>query len=382
MLESPPLSLYIHIPWCARKCPYCDFNSHASEIELPQAEYITALCDDFDAELERTTSAKDKEISSIFIGGGTPSLFDVASLEKLLVHIREKSALAQPLEITLEANPGTVEAAKFREFREIGINRLSIGVQSFNDEHLKALGRIHDGREARAAIEIAKKAGFDNLNLDLMHGLPGQNPKQAINDLNVAFQYAPAHLSWYQLTIEPNTLFYRTRPSLPEESLILEVQDQGFRILEDHGFQRYEVSAYAQHNRECVHNLNYWQFADYIGIGAGAHGKLTNAEIDTIVRTRKLKQPAHYLNNSINRTAECIQIKKDERVLEFLLNALRIKQGFSTKQFMTRTGVPFSSIEKKVEYLTSKGLLSKTGHKVSTTKIGYGLLNSVLEEFL
>lgn len=382
MLESPPLSLYIHIPWCARKCPYCDFNSHASEIELPQVEYITALCDDFDAELERATSSKDKEIRSIFIGGGTPSLFDAASLEKLLVHIRKKSVLAQSLEITLEANPGTVEAAKFREFREIGINRLSIGVQSFNDDHLKVLGRIHDGREARAAIEIAKKAGFDNLNLDLMHGLPGQDPKQAINDLNVAFQYAPTHLSWYQLTIEPNTLFYRKRPSLPDESLIVEVQDKGFRILEDHGFQRYEVSAYAQHNRKCAHNLNYWQFADYIGIGAGAHGKLTNVEIDTIFRTRKLKQPTHYLNNSINRTAECIEIKKDERVLEFLLNAFRIKQGFSTKQFMTRTGVPFSSIEKKVEYLTLKGLLSKTGNKVSTTKIGYDLLNNVLEEFL
>jgi len=382
MLETPPLSLYIHIPWCTRKCPYCDFNSHTSDTALPQTEYIKALCEDFDAELERIPCAKDKEIGSIFIGGGTPSMFDAASFEKLLGHIREKSTLAKSPEITLEANPGTVEATKFEEFRAAGINRLSIGVQSFNDEKLRALGRVHDSREAKTAIEIAKKAGFENLNLDLMHGLPGQDYIQAINDLNTAIEYAPTHLSWYQLTIEPNTVFYRKPPSLPKESLIQEVQEIGLSIMEDHGFHRYEVSAYAQHGRECVHNLNYWEFADYIGIGAGAHGKLTNIETDTIFRTRKLKQPTHYLYNSSNRDAESIEIHKEERALEFLLNALRIKRGFSTDLFMMRTGVPFSTIAKKVEYLSSKGFLSKNGNRVSATKIGYALLNSVLEEFL
>ena len=382
MLEAPPLSLYIHVPWCTRKCPYCDFNSHTSDTALPQTEYIKALCEDFDAELERIPCAKDKEIDSIFIGGGTPSLFDAASFEKLLSHIREKSTLAKSPEITLEANPGTVEATKFREFRAAGINRLSIGIQSFNDEKLRALGRVHDSREAKAAIETAKKAGFENLNLDLMHGLPGQDCTQAINDLNTAIEYAPTHLSWYQLTIEPNTVFYRKPPSLPKESLIQEVQEIGLSIMEDHGFHHYEVSAYAQHGRECVHNLNYWEFADYIGIGAGAHGKLTNIETDTIFRTRKLKQPTHYLYNSSNRDAENIEIHKEERALEFLLNALRIKRGFSTDLFMMRTGVPFSTIAKKVEYLSSKGFLSTNGNRVSATKIGYALLNSVLEEFL
>ena len=382
MLEAPPLSLYIHVPWCTRKCPYCDFNSHTSDTALPQTEYIKALCEDFDAELERIPCAKDKEIDSIFIGGGTPSLFDAASFEKLLSHIREKSTLAKSPEITLEANPGTVEATKFEEFRAAGINRLSIGVQSFNDEKLRALGRVHDSREAKAAIETAKKAGFENLNLDLMHGLPGQDCTQAINDLNTAIEYAPTHLSWYQLTIEPNTVFYRKPPSLPKESLIQEVQEIGLSIMEDHGFHHYEVSAYAQHGRECVHNLNYWEFADYIGIGAGAHGKLTNIETDTIFRTRKLKQPTHYLNNSSNRDAESIEIHTEERALEFLLNALRIKRGFSTDLFMMRTGVPFSTIAKKVECLSSQGFLSTNGNRVSATNIGYALLNSVLEEFL
>ena len=379
MLELPPLSLYIHVPWCIRKCPYCDFNSHEAQEALPESEYIAALCDDFDRELDR---AENRELQSIFIGGGTPSLFSAAAFEKLLNHIQKRSKLSEQIEITLEANPGTAEASKFEDYRSVGINRLSLGIQSFDDTHLQSLGRVHDGLQARKAIDIAKRSGFENLNLDLMHGLPTQVEADALKDLHIALDFSPAHLSWYQLTIEPNTVFYSQPPTLPPDTILDRIQEAGQQLLCDNGYNRYEVSAYSLPGKHSVHNLNYWQFGDYLGIGAGAHGKLTYPEKNILVRVRKIKQPQHYLRNELRRDAEVSEINENDRPLEFLLNALRIKQGFSMKTFENRTGVPFSTIGKKVEYLVSKDLLSQNDEWITTTEKGYRLLNSLLEEFL
>ncbi|HAJ76534.1 MAG TPA: YggW family oxidoreductase [Gammaproteobacteria bacterium] len=388
MLEVPPLSLYVHIPWCIRKCPYCDFNSHPTDGALPQRDYIAALCEDFDDEVSRYEALQGREIETIFIGGGTPSLFDASSFETLLDHLSRKATLSRDIEISLEANPGSVEANalegsnRFKQFRAAGINRLSLGIQSFSDKHLSTLGRIHDGKQARMAIDSAQAAGFNNLNLDLMHGLPDQSVESALADLQTAIDYKPDHLSWYQLTIEPNTVFYRKPPPLPAENQLLEIQQQGIAILEGNGFTRYEVSAFAQEQRQCIHNLNYWQFGDYLGIGAGAHGKLSNPSSGIILRSRKLKQPEHYLHNTVNRAAERVEIKPEDRVLEFLLNALRIRQGFPIDLFENRTDLPFDTIRNKVEYLASNGLLSIKDSSVITTEIGYRLLNSILEEFV
>ena len=379
MLELPPLSLYVHIPWCVRKCPYCDFNSHEAKSTVPENDYVTALCNDFDHEMERSEA---RPLQSIFIGGGTPSLFSATAYERLLNHIQKRSLLAADIEITLEANPGTAEAIKFRDFRATGINRLSLGIQSFSDPQLRKLGRIHDGNQARMSIEIARQSGFENINLDLMHGLPDQEAKAAIEDLEMALDFQPEHLSWYQLTIEPNTVFHRRPPSLPREAVLSEIQDVGERILQDNSLQRYEVSAYALADRQSMHNLNYWQFGDYLGIGAGAHGKHTQLSRAAVVRTRKLKQPDHYLRNEINRDAEICDISRKELPLEFLLNALRLKRGFTTAVFESRTGLPFSTIEKQVEYLISSRLLQREADRISTTDKGFLFLNNVLKEFL
>ena len=379
MLELPPLSLYVHIPWCVRKCPYCDFNSHEAKTTVPENDYVNALCDDFDHEMDRIEA---RPLQSIFIGGGTPSLFSAAAYERLLNHIQKHSPLAADIEITLEANPGTAEAIKFKDFRATGINRLSLGIQSFSDLQLQKLGRIHDGNQARMSIEIARQSGFENINLDLMHGLPDQETEAAIEDLDIALGFQPEHLSWYQLTIEPNTVFYRRPPPLPREGILNEIQDAGERLLQDSSLQRYEVSAYARAGRQSMHNLNYWQFGDYLGIGAGAHGKHTQLRRAAVVRTRKLKQPDHYLRNELNRDAEICDISKNERPLEVLLNALRLKQGFTTASFESRTGLPFSSIGKQVEYLISSQLLQREDDRISTTDKGFRFLNNVLEEFL
>jgi len=379
MLELPPLSLYIHVPWCVRKCPYCDFNSHEAAGEIPEAGYVQALCDDFDQDLPLTQGRK---IESIFIGGGTPSLFSAGAYQQLFAHLRRQADLSDDCEITLEANPGTAEAEKFSAYRDAGINRLSIGIQSFDDTQLKTLGRIHDAAEASTAISIATAAGFDNFNLDLMHGLPGQTSQQAIADLETALAFAPAHLSWYQLTIEPNTVFYRHPPTIPREEHIIEMQDAGRDLLSQHGFERYEISAYARAGRRSRHNLNYWTFGDYLGIGAGAHGKITQPTSGTIHRTRKIKQPGHYLVNTISRMAEQTRLSTEELPLEFLLNGLRLRQGFSQKLFESRTGVPFSSIGKQVEYLIAQDMLVRDEALIRPTDKGYDLLNSLLEEFV
>lgn len=378
-MELPPLSLYVHIPWCVRKCPYCDFNSHETKSTLPEAEYLAALCADFESEL---AAIAGREIESIFIGGGTPSLFSATTYAELLAFVQRHTPLARTCEITLEANPGTAEAAKFRAYRDIGINRLSLGIQSFDDRQLRTLGRIHDAAQAKAAIAMARTSGFDNFNLDLMHGLPDQTPDDAANDLRQALEFQPAHLSWYQLTIEPNTVFHSRPPVLPPEPGLLAIQEQGQQLLAGHGYEQYEVSAYARAQQASRHNLNYWRFGDYIGIGAGAHGKLSDAASGTIVRTRKLKQPMHYLANSLDRTAERKAVAQEDLSLEFLLNALRLRQGFTTAQFESRTGLPFSTIGNRVEYLVSQSLLEREADWIRPTPRGYEMLNSLLEEFL
>lgn len=379
MLALPPLSLYVHIPWCVRKCPYCDFNSHEYSGELPESQYVDALIDDLAADLDQLPN---RSLQSIFIGGGTPSLFSAAALQNLLQRIAALIEFSPTIEITLEANPGTAEAKRFTAYREAGINRLSIGVQSFANQQLQKLGRIHDATQATAAIAMAKSAGFDNFNIDLMHGLSVQTRAEAMADLQQAIALEPAHLSWYQLTIEPNTVFYNRPPPLPADDELDSIQQSGLALLADAGFAQYEVSAFAQPGKKSLHNVNYWQFGDYIGIGAGAHGKLTDPSRDSIVRTRKSRQPAHYLQSSVQRQAPRQSLARDERALEFVLNALRLREGFSETLFSARTGLAFSSIAKQVEYLTTKGLMQSTDGVVTTTDRGYQMLNSVLEEFL
>jgi len=379
MLELPPLSLYIHIPWCVKKCPYCDFNSHEAQSVIPESDYVDILCQDFDRDYAHCDA---RPLQSIFIGGGTPSLFCARSFEKILSHIQTKASLSAACEITLEANPGTVEANKFTGYSAAGINRLSIGVQSFDERQLKNLGRIHSSDESKRAIDFARKAGFENFNLDLMHGLPGQNVSDALKDLQTAIDFDPLHISWYQLTIEPNTVFYARPPTLPEEPVLNSLEDAGLELLQNTGYHRYEISAFSKEDHYSRHNLNYWEFGDYLGIGAGAHGKITLAETNSIVRTQKHRQPNHYLSKSAQSDCKRTEILLDERPIEFLLNALRSRRGFSESLFQSRTGLPFSAIGKKVEYLISGGLLQNTDGRIAASDKGYRLLNSLLQEFL
>lgn len=379
MLATPPLSLYLHIPWCVRKCPYCDFNSHESSKEIPEAAYIDVLLDDFDKDYAQCQA---REITSIFIGGGTPSLFSAAGFDRILSHLQRYGNLATDVEITMEANPGTAEATKFNDFRFAGINRLSLGIQSFADRSLEILGRIHDGKQSEQAIETAVSAGFDNFNLDLMHGLPNQSVTEALTDLEKALHFRPNHLSWYQLTIEPNTVFYRRPPSLPAEDVLREIQLEGEAFLADNEMVQYEVSAYAKETYLSRHNLNYWNFGDYLGIGAGAHGKITNAKNNSITRTRKHKQPNHYINNTVEHSAQRVTVPEEERILEFMMNALRLKQGFSIADFEQRSGHSFGKISKTVDSLVGSGLLLQQENRVLASTKGYHFLNSVLEEFL
>lgn len=385
MLERPPLSLYIHIPWCVRKCPYCDFNSHEFSEACPEDKYVDALVDDFNQEAKHVCGL-DTELQSIFIGGGTPSLFAGQSYQRVLSQVEKIIPFSTDIEISLEANPGTVEAERFSAYREAGINRLSLGIQSFDDNCLKQLGRIHNSAEAEKAIRIARGAGFENFNLDLMHGLPGQTTELALNDLQRAIDFEPSHLSWYQLTIEPNTFFHSHPPALPTEGILEEIQVRGQTLLKANGFEQYEVSAFASEGNSSKHNLNYWSFGDYLGIGAGAHGKLTSVEQQKIFRTRKKKQPNHYLDAINGRQAERNEVSVDQRSVEYLMNALRLRTGFTVQEYENRTGLEFEQILKKVESLVEKGLMqldkADRNSRVSTTDTGYRFLNSVLEEFL
>lgn len=372
----PPLSLYIHVPWCVKKCPYCDFNSHALTGDIPEDRYLQAIMEDLASDL---TLVQGRSIQTVFIGGGTPSLMSPGFYEDLFSRLRAHLSFADDAEVTLEANPGTVEQHRFQGFRAAGINRLSIGIQSFNAQRLKALGRIHDDRAAHEAIEAARNAGFDNFNLDLMHGLPDQTPEQAIADLEAALEWEPPHLSWYQLTLEPNTEFYSRPPPLPDEDNLWEIYRQGSDYLHQQGFTDYEVSAWSRPGMASRHNLNYWMFGDYLALGAGAHGKTTlrNGEIRRFWKTR---QPEAYLNRIGSRTAGSQAIEPDERALEFLMNALRLTSGVPEKLFKERTGLPLSAVAVQLEGLRSENLLEPG--RIQTTELGQRYLNSLLERFL
>ncbi len=378
-MTLPPLSLYIHIPWCIKKCPYCDFNSHAVKSDTPEAAYIDTLLNDLTEDLQRY--AITRPISSIFIGGGTPSLFAPESFERLLSGIKQRIALIPDIEITLEANPGTFESQKFAEFRALGINRLSIGIQSFNDVLLQKLGRVHSAKEALAAGDIAQHAGFTNFNLDLMFGLPDSNPEDSINDVKTAISLKPTHLSFYQLTLEPNTYFHKFPPQLPNDESIFSTQKQAQQILAEHGYHHYEVSAYSQTNRQCQHNLNYWQFGDYLGIGAGAHGKITQALPQSITRTFKPKSPEQYLANT-HKNGGAELISSTELPLEFVMNHLRLKQGFTVDTYQARTGLSIDTLDPALSNCLKEELLIYRNNHYYCTEQGWNFMDNILEKFI
>lgn len=376
--QLPPLAAYIHIPWCVRKCPYCDFNSHAAGPELPEEAYVDALLADLDADLRHVHG---RELTSIFFGGGTPSLFSASALGRLLDGVERRVPFARDIEITLEANPGTFEQAKFSAYRQLGINRLSIGVQSFQEAKLKALGRIHDGGEAIRAADMARKAGFDNFNLDLMHGLPEQSIEDALDDLRIAIEQAPTHLSWYQLTMEPNTVFWTQPPELPEDDILWDIQEAGQALLAEHGYAQYEVSAYAREGRRARHNLNYWTFGDFLGIGAGAHAKLSDPA-GHIVRTWKTRLPKDYLDRSKPFQAGERVLDAGELPFEFLMNVLRLTDGVQAELFTTRTGLPLSGLAEARREAEARGLLDADPARLVATREGQLFLNDLLQHFL
>nr|WP_024309845.1 radical SAM family heme chaperone HemW [Pseudomonas sp. P818] len=374
----PPLALYIHIPWCVRKCPYCDFNSHAAGPTLPEEEYVDALLADLDTDLRHVHG---RPLTSIFFGGGTPSLFSDRALGRLLEGVERRVAFAPDIEITLEANPGTFEQAKFKGYRSLGINRLSIGVQSFQEAKLKALGRIHDGNEAIRAADMARTAGFDNFNLDLMHGLPEQSIEDALFDLRTAISQGPTHLSWYQLTMEPNTVFWSQPPVLPEDDLLWDIQEAGQALLAAEGYAQYEVSAYAQPGKQARHNLNYWTFGDFLGIGAGAHAKLSTSH-GRIQRTWKTRLPKDYLDPAKAFQAGERTLEADELPFEFLMNVLRLTEGAPAELFTQRTGLPLQQLEQARREAERQGLLQADPARLVATAKGQLFLNDLLQHFL
>jgi oxygen-independent coproporphyrinogen-3 oxidase len=377
-----PLALYVHIPWCVQKCPYCDFNSHEARAGIPEKEYIAALIADLESALPLIWG---RRVGSIFFGGGTPSLFSGDGIDELLTAFRSRLPLLPNAEITLEANPGTVEAEKFAAFRAAGVNRLSLGIQSFNPGHLKALGRIHDDRQARRAIEIAA-AHFDNFNLDLMYGLPGQTLEQALNDVDAALSFAPPHLSCYQLTLEANTAFAAAPPLLPESDCCADMQDAIEAKLAVAGYTHYETSAFAQPGRQCAHNLNYWQFGDYLGIGAGAHGKLTLHDRGAweVRRQMRRKQPKQYLTQVAagQPIHEEFTVAAAELPFEFMMNALRLNQGFDVALFEQRTSLPLLLVESELHQAEQDGLIVRKLQHIAPTDRGRRFLNRLLERFL
>lgn len=373
-----PLSLYIHFPWCIRKCPYCDFNSHAQNGELPEQAYIDALCRDLELDLAKIGN---REIISIFMGGGTPSLFSPEAMHDLMQRLRKKLTFATDIEITMEANPGTVEQARFKGYRDAGINRLSLGIQSFDDQQLKILGRIHNASEAKRAIETVINTGFTNFNCDIMHGLANQSVAQALRDLDELLAFKPPHVSWYQLTLEPNTVFYKKPPSLPQDETIWTMQDEGKQRLMNAGHHHYEISAYAKPNHASKHNVNYWQFGDYLGIGAGAHSKLTNSD-HTITRFQKRKQPTAYLLATDNYIAKQDIIPKEKRAFEFMLNALRLQMPFTIEMFTQRTGLSIDTILPILQQAHHEKLINFDDKEIELTQLGKRFSNDVMSMFL
>ena len=377
----PPLSLYIHTPWCVKKCPYCDFNSHEIKNELDEQIYLRALITDVEQDLPRIWG---RRISSIFIGGGTPSVLSPDFYHRLFSELRALLQLSANAEITMEANPGTIDASYFKDYKQAGVNRLSIGIQSFNNSHLELLGRIHDSAQACKAVEIARDAGFENINLDLMFGLPAQTITDAEKDLRQALEFKSEHLSYYQLTIEPNTYFYTHKPQLPDEDICWEMQNQGMRLLSDSGYFHYEVSAYATKNKQSIHNLNYWNFGDYLGIGAGAHSKLTDINHKAVYRFVKEKHPRKYLENVTNqkRVISEHSCTSKDLALEFMMNALRLTEGFPVQLFSERTGLPIAAIEEPLMLAEERGLLIWDINRIAPTEKGQLFLNNLLELFM
>ena len=376
MGNIPPLSLYIHIPWCVQKCPYCDFNSHALKGEVPHEEYVQHLLNDLDADLPLTSG---REVSTIFIGGGTPSLLSSEAMQMLLDGVRARLPLSPTAEITMEANPGTVEADRFSGYQRAGVNRISIGVQSFSAAKLERLGRIHGPDEAKRAAKLAENLGLRSFNLDLMHGLPDQSLEEALDDLRQAIALNPPHLSWYQLTIEPNTLFASRPPRLPDDDDLWDIFEQGHRLLSEAGYQQYETSAYAKPGYRCEHNLNYWRFGDYLGIGCGAHGKLTQPD-GTIVRTTKTRHPRGFMaGNYLDKRHD---VADADKPFEFFMNRFRLLEAAPREEFVRYTGLPESSVRAQLDEALANGYLVETEHYWQITEKGKLFLNSLLELFL
>jgi putative oxygen-independent coproporphyrinogen III oxidase len=384
MLSPPPLALYAHFPWCVQKCPYCDFNSHQAPTQLPEQRYIDALLEDLTLELQalELDHANTRPLVSIFMGGGTPSLFSAAAIERFLSAVKRRLPVRADLEVTLEANPGTIEHGQFAAYRAAGVNRVSLGAQSFDAQQLKKLGRIHGSHDTAAAVAELRTAGIDNFNLDLMYGLPGQTPQQALDDLQQAIALAPAPLSHYQLTLEPGTAFFHRPPLLPDGDDCYLMQEQCQSLLAASGYTQYEVSAYARPGRQSVHNRNYWQFGDYLGLGAGAHGKLTGTE--HIVRSERCKQPREYLGAvAEQRCISRLPVVSTELPFEFMLNALRLTDGFATTLFETRTGLPWQTVHAAVMTAHQRGLLARIEpQRWQPTELGKRFLNDLMSIFL
>ncbi|WP_028023022.1 radical SAM family heme chaperone HemW [Enterovibrio calviensis] len=381
MAAQIPLSLYVHIPWCVQKCPYCDFNSHTLKGEIPEQDYITALLDDLKRDLARFEGVSGRHLHSIFIGGGTPSLMSPAEISRLLVGIDEQIPFKDGIEITMEANPGTVEADKFIAYRSVGVNRISIGVQSFDNAKLKRLGRIHGSGEAKRAAALAHDAELNSFNLDLMHGLPDQTLQSALSDLRQAIELDPPHLSWYQLTIEPNTQYYSKPPTLPDDDDLWDIFEQGHQLLTDAGYVQYETSGYSKPDYQCQHNLNYWRFGDYLGIGCGAHGKIT-APTGTVQRTVKVKHPRGYLDPEKEYLSELHIVEADEMPFEFFMNRFRLVEACPKADFSARTGLTLDVIAEPIANVIAQGLLSETDTHWQVTAKGRLFLNDLLSAFI
>jgi len=378
-VNLPPLSLYVHVPWCVQKCPYCDFNSHGQKGDIPEAEYVQHLIDDLKADLHLVQGRK---IHSIFIGGGTPSLLTGAAYTRLLNEVDSLIGLADNCEITLEANPGTVESGRFKDYVKAGINRISIGVQSMQNDKLKALGRIHGADEASYAAQQASEAGLNSFNLDLMHGLPGQSLDDALSDLKQIIALNPPHISWYQLTIEPNTQFASKPPTLPQDETLWDIQEQGQALLAQAGYQQYEISGYAKPSFQCQHNLNYWRFGDYLGIGCGAHGKVTDAKTGVITRTEKVKHPRGYMDIIKPYLYKSWQVEQDDLAFEFFMNRFRLTEPCPIEDYSALTNQPLQSQQAALNKAINTGLLiEKDGHWQVSLK-GHRFLNDLLELFV
>jgi putative oxygen-independent coproporphyrinogen III oxidase len=381
MLAAPPLSLYVHMPWCVRKCPYCDFNSHTAPDRIPEAQYSDALLEDLEQDLPALAASP---LVSIFFGGGTPSLFSPPAIGRLIEGVRERLPCSADLEVTLEANPGTIERGRFAGYKDAGVNRISLGVQSFDTDRLRVLGRIHDADDVRRAVDELAAAGLDNFNLDLMYGLPAQTCAAAVADVRSAVATGATHISHYQLTLEPGTVFYHRPPPLPDADATWEMQLECQAVLAQSGYRQYEVSAYARDGAQCRHNLNYWLFGDYLGIGAGAHGKLTLSEHGQIVRTTRCRQPRDYLSRTAaQRRGDPAAVAARDLPFEFMLNTLRLRDGFEETLFETRTGLPRETIARELSSAAQKGLLTKSAAEHwQPTELGRRFLNDLQALFL